>query len=105
MFGRFRKRWRDLLNAKPGRRFQNRYYGRKQRRSGVFTKLLCVVVGSLLMVAGIVLLPAPGPGLLVIFLGAAMVAQESLLMARACDWVEVKARALARRARKRAVAP
>ena len=98
--GGLRKQWRDLRKATPGRRFQNRYYGRKKRRYNPFSKLLYVVLGTLLTIAGIVLLPAPGPGFIVIFVGAAMLAQESLLVARACDWAEVKARAVLGRARR-----
>lgn len=100
MLGRLRKQWRDLRKGKPGRRFQNRYYGRKEQRSNPFTKLLYLVIGTLLTLAGIVLLPAPGPGFLVILVGAAMLAQESLLVARVCDWAEVKARSLLGRAQR-----
>lgn len=100
MLGGLKKQWRDLRKAKPGRRFQNRYYGRKEQRSNRFTKVLYLVLGSLLTIAGIVLLPAPGPGFLVILIGASILAQESLLVARLCDWAEVKARALRGRAQR-----
>jgi uncharacterized protein (TIGR02611 family) len=100
MFGRLMQQWRDLTTAKPGRRFQNRYYARKKRRSNPLVKLVYLVLGAVLTIAGIVLLPAPGPGFLVIFVGAAMLAEESLLIAHACDWAEVKARAVLKRARR-----
>jgi hypothetical protein len=57
------------------------------------------------MLAGIVLLPAPGPGMVVVLVGAAMLARESLVVARACDSAEMKVRTWLRRlrrARKRA---
>ena len=100
MFGRLRRRWHNLARAKPGKRFQNRYYERKQHRSSPLVKCAYVVLGTLLMIAGIALLPAPGPGMLVIVLGAALLAQESLLDARACDATEMKLRAWLRRARR-----
>jgi hypothetical protein len=105
MFGRLRRRWHNLARAKPGKRFQNRYYGRRQRPSGALVKLAYVVLGTLLVIAGVALLPAPGPGALVIVLGAALLAEESLAVARVCDAAEVKIRAWLRwmrRSRKRA---
>ena len=105
MFGKLRRQWHDIVTARPGRRFQNRYYGRKKRRANPLVKIVYVVVGVALLLAGIVLLPAPGPGALVVLVGAAMLAEESLLVARACDSAELRMRALlgwARRAWKRA---
>jgi hypothetical protein len=48
------------------------------------------------MVLGVVFLPLPGPGLLIIAAGALLVAEESLSAARALDWLERKARRLMR---------
>ncbi|HEX8299147.1 MAG TPA: PGPGW domain-containing protein, partial [Rubricoccaceae bacterium] len=47
------------------------------------------------LAAGVFLLPAPGPGFLVVALGAALVAQESLAAARAADKTEVWLRGVA----------
>ena len=105
MFGKLRRQWHDLATAKPGRRFQNRYYGRKRRRDNPALKVCYIVLGALIVVAGIALLPAPGPGALVLIIGAAMLAEESLWVARACDAIELKVRAWiqsVRRAWKRA---
>jgi hypothetical protein len=101
MFRTLRLQWHNLTQAKPGRRFQNRYYARKRRRTGPFVKALYIAGGAVLMVLGIVLLPAPGPGALVLLLGAAITAQESLAVARLCDAAEIRARRLLRRIRKR----
>jgi hypothetical protein len=46
--------------------------------------------------AGVVLLPLPGPGLLVIAAGVLLMAEESHVTARALDWLEIQARKLAR---------
>jgi len=101
MFERIRTSWRELRSGQPGTRFRDRYYRRKERRSAV-TKSVHLVVGTLLTLAGLVMLPAPGPGLLVMGVGAAMLAEESLLVARACDWLERKERALAENIKSRA---
>ena len=100
MFGGLRRRWRNLARAKPGERFQNRYYDRKERRSSPLVKCAYVVLGTLLVIAGIALLPAPGPGMLVVVFGAALLAEESLMVARLCDATEMKLRAWLRRARR-----
>ncbi|HWI35270.1 MAG TPA: PGPGW domain-containing protein [Burkholderiales bacterium] len=51
-----------------------------------------IVAGALIALAGIVLLPLPGPGMLVIALGALLVAEESLSVAKALDALERRAR-------------
>ena len=100
MFAKLKRQWTDLKKDKPGHRFQRRYEARKGRRSGVW-KPLYLIVGLLLLFAGLVLMPAPGPGFIVVFIGAAMLAEESLWAARALDWTEVKLRALWSRVRGR----
>ena len=47
-----------------------------------------------MVAAGIFFLPAPDPGIVIIALGAALLAQESLLAVRALDWSEVRIRRL-----------
>lgn len=94
MFDRLTRHWHELRQGEPGRRFVEEYHRRQAaarspaRRGGV------LVSGVFVLVAGVFFLPAPGPGFLVIALGAAMVAQESLVAARAADWTEVRARRL-----------
>ena len=92
MFGNLKKRWRALKKSHPGRRFQDRHEQRKNR-SGLW-KAFYLVAGTALCLIGIVLMPAPGPGFLVVFVGGALLAEESLLAARALDWLELKGRAL-----------
>ena len=48
------------------------------------------------MVGGIIAVPAPGPGWLIILLGLGVIAGESLFFARSIDRVEVSLRWLAR---------
>ena len=42
------------------------------------------------MAIGAVALPAPGPGILVLALGAGMIARESRVAARVLDWIELR---------------
>jgi uncharacterized protein (TIGR02611 family) len=93
MFRTLKTQWRDVTQVKPGRRFQNRYYARKGRRCSRWIKPFYLMLGAALLVTGIILMPAPGPGVLVAFIGAGMLAEESLLAARALDAAELKIRA------------
>lgn len=85
-----KQRWRLLRQGRPGRRFQERY--ERSPASHPAKKWLLIGLGVALMAAGVVLLPAPGPGILVIALGGAIAAEESLSLARLLDWTEVQAR-------------
>ena len=100
MFGRFRQQWKDATQARPGERFQNRYYCREKRRSTRLLKALNLAIGTAIVVVGAILLPAPGPGFLVILIGATMIAEESLLAAKALDRAELKVRRLASAAKR-----
>lgn len=52
-------------------------------------RMFFISVGLLLVAVGIFFLPAPGPGLFIILVGASLLAQESLWMARALDATEL----------------
>ena len=85
MFTTLREYWRAFRADPPGQRFQNRYWRRNARRSSIWRKLLVIVAGLALLAIGIVMLVLPGPGSLVIVLGAALVAEESLWASRLLD--------------------
>lgn len=55
--------------------------------------------GAVLLAGGIVLLFIPGPGLLLIAFGAALIARQSLWLAKRLDRLELVLRKLARKAR------
>jgi len=95
VLGRLKKGWRELRAGRPGRRFQDRYQRlRKNAACGPAKKWGLIAGGVALVLVGIVLLPLPGPGMLVIALGALMMAEESHSTARALDWLEAKTRSL-----------
>jgi len=52
-------------------------------------RTLSVLAGAMLVAAGLFMLVAPGPGILVLLAGCALIAEESQLMARFLDWAEV----------------
>lgn len=95
MFDSLKQSWEEIKHHEPGCRFQEHYRSRQQQRSGFLKKVLYIGGGLLIIAAGIFFLPAPGPGFLIIFVGAGLVAQESLLAARILDRTEVALRKLA----------
>jgi len=90
-----RTRWRELRKGEPGRRFRARYERRHaRRRHAGGRKWSVIVAGALIALAGIVLLPLPGPGMLVIAFGALLMAEESLTVAKMLDALELRGRGL-----------
>ena len=94
MSGKLREQWRELREAPAGKRFRLRYEGRARERKTVWARVLWSALAVILIVAGIVALPLPGPGTVVIALGLALLAQESLVVARFCDRAELAIRKL-----------
>jgi uncharacterized protein (TIGR02611 family) len=84
--------WHRLKEAEPGHRFQQEYEHHRGSERTRFARIISVGVGLLIVAIGIVALPAPGPGFLVIALGGALLARESRVVARAMDWAEVQLR-------------
>lgn len=93
MFRRIKRSWQRFKADPPGERFQEQFRRRRLAR-GALQKALFIGGGALLMAAGFFFLFVPGPGLLVLLIGAILIAQQSLLAARALDWLEVRARKL-----------
>jgi hypothetical protein len=87
MFVQLKTAWKALESAPAGRRFE-KFHG-VRKKSGGASRLLLTVIGALLLVGGAVLLFIPGPGLLLIAFGGALIAQQSLGPARALDRLEL----------------
>lgn len=98
MIERAKENWRRFKQGKPGHRFQDHHhrcqrgYGSRSYLRGLFG----IVWGLLVVVGGVIAVPAPGPGWLIILLGLGMIAGESLSFARSVDRAEVRLRQLAR---------
>jgi hypothetical protein len=86
--------WQRFREDRPGHRFQNLYRRRRDGKSGRFpAKRIFNVVGAIgLLVVGLILLPAPGPGWLVIVVALGLMACEFLAFARCLDSAEVHVR-------------
>lgn len=54
-----------------------------------------LLLGTALVVVGLILCVIPGPGLPFIFLGGALLASQFKLIARAMDWFELRVRTVA----------
>jgi uncharacterized protein (TIGR02611 family) len=91
--------WRRFKQSKPGHRFQDHHRYQQDRigRRSYLRVFFGIVGGFLVVVGGLIAVPGPGPGWLVILLGLGMVAGESLFFARLLDRVEVKLRGFVRR--------
>jgi hypothetical protein len=66
-------------------RFRRLYLRYQRRKPSFFRKLLSIVGGVALLAAGLVMLVAPGPGVLCLLLGAGMLAQNSASASRFLD--------------------
>ena len=88
--GSFRAAWRQFRDAEPGTRFQEQHEANQESRKSRWTRPAWIVLGVVMVLIGFVALPAPGPGTLVIAGGAALLARESLMVARALDALEVR---------------
>ena len=101
---RVKEHWHEFTRSRPGRRFQDRYKRRRSEGHSLVAKAFSLTAGVALFLLGLVLLPAPGPGFLVVFIGAGMIAEESFVAAKALDWTEVRLRRIAARLTKRWIA-
>lgn len=93
--GSLRSAWRGFRDAEPGTRFEQQHESnQKSRKSRRWARPVWILLGVVVVLIGFVALPAPGPGMLVIAGGAALLARESLLVARLLDGLEVRIRRL-----------
>jgi uncharacterized protein (TIGR02611 family) len=98
MIERAKENWRRFKQSRPGRRFQDHHhrYQRAYRSRSPFRGLFGIAWGLLVVIGGVIAVPAPGPGWLIILLGLGVIAGESLFFARSIDRVELSMRWLAR---------
>ena len=96
MFESLRESWEQLKEGEPGERFEKHYERRQEDKRSAMSKVFFIGAGVLTLAAGVFFLAAPGPGGLVLFIGGALIAQESRRAARILDWIEVRVRRVAR---------
>lgn len=92
MFQKLKRSWRQLKAGRPGHRFQAQYEAQQRSHRPAWARPVWMAAGTVVMAVGVVALPAPGPGVLVIAFGAALLARESLIAARILDWIELRLR-------------
>ena len=87
----WKQRWREFKEARPGYRFQERYD--RNRESGAqrspAIRAIKPIAAALLIIAGVVFCVIPGPGLPLLLLGAALLADVSPRVAVALDATEL----------------
>ena len=95
--------WQRFKKFEPGHRFQTRYHRRRRRReqgqTSRYGRIFYLIGGLVLIVAGFVFLPTPGPSYIIIVIGLWMLAGEFMVLARFFDRAEVSLRKLGRRVR------
>lgn len=94
---RVKHHWKDFFRDRAGERFKHRY--ERTKNYGPLRRWLTLLGGGLLVVVGLILMPLPGPGILIAAFGGAVMAGQSLRIARWLDAVEVGVRRLLRRRR------
>ena len=92
MFKRLKESWADLKRGRPGSRFEDQYDEQAKEKKSPLGKALRIIIGLLLFPVGVFFLAVPGPGLLVIAVGAVLIAREFRVAARFLDAFEVRAR-------------
>jgi hypothetical protein len=95
MFQFIAERWRCFRESTPGRRFQERYE-RTANHAG-WRRWAVIGGGAALCTVGTVMLVAPGPGVLLLAVGAFLLAEQSPTCARVLDRMELRLRKLLRR--------
>ena len=97
MRGFLRRHWEQFKRSRPGRRFQDHYERKRESRGGALWRCAVVVCGALLCLAGLFFMAVPGPGIPILLVGMALVAQQSRTAAGLLDRTELRLRRLLRR--------
>ena len=90
---RIKEEWRRFAAEPPGERFERHYERKREQEQGALGRAMWIVAGVLFVLAGIVMLFTPGPGLLAIGFGVTCLSRESRRLARGCDRAEMRCRA------------
>ena len=96
MFKHIKNDWEALKRSEPGHRFQDRYDRRHSGKKGPkkFWGPVIIGVGLAIVGIGVLLLVFPGPGWVTIGIGLALIAGESLILAKILDVLELVIRKL-----------
>ena len=84
--------WHSLRRDAPGRRFTRRYERLRGRGHRPAWRVLRAVGGVALVLVGVVFMVLPGPGIVPVVAGLALMASDSPRIARWLDAAELKLR-------------
>ena len=88
------RHWRTFREIDAGHRYQARYHLHQRRtRRGLVSRYwrpISLTCGPILIVAGFVFIPTPGPSYIIIAVGMWLLAGEFLILARIFDKVGVR---------------
>lgn len=70
------RRWRSAIAARPA--------------LNVVYRVLITIIGSLVIVIGLILVPLPGPGWLIVFIGLTILGSEFHWARRLTSWVRMQ---------------
>ena len=82
----------EITHSQPGRRFQERYQRKHAEKGSFWKRCGWVCAGIVLTLVGVFFLAVPGPGIPILVVGLALIAQESATMARLLDRTEIRLR-------------
>jgi len=99
MFEALKRRIQRFVATPSGSRFRV-YHERLEQRPNLMRTMLVVGGGLILLALGMIMLVLPGPGLLVAAIGLALIAGESMWVARLLDRVDLFFTKIWRRRRK-----
>ena len=88
------RHWRTFRRIDAGHRYQARYHLHQRRtRKGLVSRYwrpMSLLCGPILIIAGFIFIPTPGPSYIIIAIGLWLLAGEFLLLARVFDKVGVR---------------
>jgi hypothetical protein len=89
------RKWAHEVRAlPPGSRFETLHERHTEGQHSFALRFWCVIGGVALVLAGVLQLVMPGPGILFIAVGGALLAREFHVIAVALDSAEVRIRAM-----------
>jgi len=91
----WKEMWSEFRAGTPGSRFSDQHRRRGQKH-GARVRLAFMMAGAILVATGALLFFTPGPGFVLVAIGAAVLARESARAARLFDRLEVQLRGLVR---------
>jgi hypothetical protein len=101
MFRKLKDGYRRFKIDQPGERFIHLHQRWHSEARGVLINVLAVVIGAVLIVAGVLFGLVPGvPGIVLVVLGIGVIAAQFRRLARILDRVEISLRRACRKCRR-----